>query len=66
MTQRRCEACEFFAPAHTCIEKPTWGHCMKLVKAKPDWGVGKLRPFFTWADGHCDGFQLREASSVRR
>jgi hypothetical protein len=39
---------------------------MKLVKAKPDWGVGKLRPFFTWADSHCDGFQLREASSLRR
>jgi hypothetical protein len=39
---------------------------MKLVKVKPDWSVSKLRPFFTWADNHCDDFQTREPSSVRR
>ncbi len=39
MSQQLCEACVFFAPAHTCIEKPTWGHCLKLVKAKPGWGA---------------------------
>ena len=37
---------------------------MKLVKAKPDWGAGKLRPLFTWADNHCDDYQTPQASSV--
>jgi hypothetical protein len=64
MTQRRCGACEFFRPARTCMEKPTWGHCMKLVKIKPDWSVGKLRPLFTWADNHCDDYRTPQASSV--
>jgi hypothetical protein len=66
MTERLCEACEHFSPAHTCIEKPTWGHCMKLVEAKPGWSTGKLRPLFTWADNHCDGFQSRQSSPIRR
>jgi hypothetical protein len=65
MSQQLCDACVFFSPAHTCIEKPTWGHCLKLVKARPDWGAQKLRPFFTWADNHCDDFQPRQPSVVR-
>ncbi len=66
MTPRLCERCEFFNPAHTCIEKPTWGHCTKLIQAKPEWGTVKLRPMFTWADSHCDGFQTRQSAAVRR
>ena len=66
MTGQLCEACEHFSPAHTCIERPTWGHCMKLVKAKPGWSTVELRPLFTWADNHCDDFQVRPPSSVRR
>ena len=65
MIQQLCEACAFFSPAHTCIEKPTWGHCMKLVKARPNGSAGDLRPLFTWADNHCDDFQQRRPSSVR-
>ncbi|MBM4024380.1 MAG: hypothetical protein FJ280_03100 [Planctomycetes bacterium] len=66
MTGQLCSACEHFAPAHTCIERPTWGHCMKLIGAKPGWSTQKLRPFFTWADNRCDDFQARQAPVVRR
>jgi len=66
MTRQLCDGCEFFSPAHTCIEKPAWGHCMKLVKTQPGWITGKPRPLFTWADNHCDDFQPRQSSSVRR
>ena len=65
MTQRLCVACEFFAAAHTCIEKPTWGYCRRLLKLRLELGAGKLRPTFTWADNHCDDFQARQSSSVR-
>lgn len=65
MTEHLCEACEFFTPAHTCIEKPTWGHCMKLVKTKPGWNAGKPRSLFTWADHHCDDFQARQSCPSR-
>ena len=66
MTQRVCETCEFFAPARTCFEKPTWGHCQRLVQAKQEPNVPALRPFFTWADNHCDDFQVRPSSAVSR
>ncbi len=66
MTRQSCEACEFFAPAHRRTERPTWGQCMKLVEGKIRGSTAKPRPLFTWADHHCDDFQVREPSAVRR
>jgi hypothetical protein len=65
MIQQHCGACALFAPAHTCIEKPTWGHCLKLVRANPGGKLGSPQPLFTWADNHCDDFQPRQPSAVR-
>ncbi|OHB65397.1 MAG: hypothetical protein A2Y76_10540 [Planctomycetes bacterium RBG_13_60_9] len=62
MIERLCETCEHFSPAHACMEKPTWGHCMKQVKGKPGSTSGKPVPLFTWADNHCDDFQSRQRS----
>lgn len=65
-TGRLCEACEYFSPAHVCMEKPTWGHCLKLARAEAGGGPGREQPLFTWADSHCDDFQTRQASCVPR
>jgi hypothetical protein len=63
---QHCKGCEFFRPAHTCIEKPTWGHCVKLVQTARGGNMGKIQPQFTWADNGCDDFQVRPAQPVRR
>jgi len=66
MVEYLCKACEFFSPALSCIEKPRWGHCMRLIKAQDRCGPGPLQPRFTWADSHCDDFQPRQSSPIRR
>ncbi len=64
--KRLCETCEHFSPAQTCIEKPTWGHCMRLVKGRPGRGAGKGAPVFTWADSVCGDFRAAAMLSVQR
>jgi len=65
MTERLCLACVYFSPAHTCIERPTWGHCLKRVTPTPGAGAGTGQPRFTWADNHCDDFQMRQPADKR-
>ena len=62
--ERQCETCEYFSPAHTCIEKPTWGHCMRLVRGRPDGGSEKGSPVFAWANGSHSGYDPRTRSLV--
>jgi len=57
--ERVCEKCEHFSPAHTCIEKPVWGYCMRLAKSGMGEQKGSLR--FTWADSQCNEFRQRLA-----
>lgn len=44
-------------PAYTCIEKPTWGHC---VWPGQNQGGKKTKGLFTWADDTCGHFQFRK------
>jgi hypothetical protein len=64
MNELRCEHCQYFAPAYTCIEKPTWGHCM--------WAGFKTRSskrtngLFTWADDACGNYCVKQPEPARR
>jgi len=64
--KRLCEMCEYFSAAHTCIEKPTWGHCMRLVKGRSGRGMGKGTPIFTWADSVCGDYRARAMFATPR
>lgn len=64
--KRLCETCEHFSPAHTCIEKPTWGHCMRLVCGRLAGKAEKGSPVFTWADSLCDDYRPNQPTPVRR
>lgn len=64
--KRLCETCEHFSPAHTCIEKPTWGHCLRLVNGKAGRNVGKGSPVFTWADSLCDDYRPKLPAPARK
>ncbi|HSW02446.1 MAG TPA: hypothetical protein VLI39_19940 [Sedimentisphaerales bacterium] len=64
--KRLCETCEHFSPAYTCIEKPTWGHCMRLVSGRVARPAEKGSPVFTWADSLCDDYRPKQAAPVRR
>jgi hypothetical protein len=56
--ERLCNICNHFSPALTCIEKPTWGRCMRLAGGHCG-DAAKGRSLFTWADNVCDKFQPR-------
>ena len=64
MSELRCEWCQYFAPAYTCIEKPTWGHCMwsgfSGRRAKQNNGL------FTWADDTCMNYLAKQEEPARR
>lgn len=67
ISDRLCQACEHFSPAYTCIEKPTWGYCMRLTKDRARREFSSVRPPFTWADNKCEQFQQRgQPSACRR
>ena len=50
MDEPRCETCRYFDPAHSCVERPTWGHCRQNVRP----GDKKSLGLFTWADDVCE------------
>jgi hypothetical protein len=59
INERLCNTCDFFSPALTCVERPTWGRCMRLAKGQ---SVGKApagRALFTWVDNNCENYQPR-------
>lgn len=59
MSDQLCGACRHFSPAYTCVERPTWGYCMKRVRS-PGTGTDRAaEAVFTWADNCCDDFQPR-------
>jgi hypothetical protein len=64
VTQQSCEACEFFAPAWSHTDRPTWGQCLKLVRGRTGDSTEKARPLFTWADGHCDDLQMPRQAAL--
>lgn len=64
--KRVCGICEHFSSAQTCIEKPTWGYCMRFADGLPGRSGQKGSPRFTWADGVCDDFRPRLSVSARR
>jgi len=64
--KRVCETCEHFSPAHTCIEKPTWGYCMRLAGGNTERKAERGSPRFTWADAVCDDFRLKAPVPARR
>ncbi len=55
MDEPRCETCRHFDPAHSCIERPTWGHCRQAVSAGDKDSLG----LFTWADDICEFTESR-------
>jgi len=63
VSDRLCETCEHFSPAYTCIEKPTWGYCLRLAKDPSGRELHHVRPLFTWADNECDQFRQRVQAS---
>jgi len=65
MTERLCENCHFFSPAQTCIEKPTWGHCMWPVNHRSRENGRNPHPLFTWADATCSHFAPRREAATR-
>jgi hypothetical protein len=66
MTDRVCSECRFFCPAQTCIVKPTWGHCTKLLGCSGRDKLRKVEPLFTWANDTCEVFQPRASAAPRR
>ena len=63
MDQPRCEVCRYFASAYTCIEKPTWGHCMwSGHKNRSGQGTG----LFTWADDSCVNYRVRQEEPAKQ
>lgn len=64
--KRVCGACEHFSPAHTCIEKPTWGYCMRLAEEMSRRSGQKGSPLFAWADGICDDFKPKLSVTAQR
>jgi hypothetical protein len=63
MTEPTCSNCQFFSPAQTCIEKPTWGHCSKLTARNGRERTQQAQPLFTWADDMCPAFEARSQSA---
>lgn len=63
--KRVCRTCEYFSPAHTCIERPTWGYCMRLTVEEHSCGGQKGTALFTWADGICRDFKARQSVAAR-
>lgn len=64
-SERRCNTCNHFSPALTCIERPTWGHCLRLLKS-PSGGSPAGKSRFTWADSTCDNHQPRPKAVKQR
>jgi hypothetical protein len=64
MDDQKCERCRYFASAYTCMEKPTWGHCM--------WAGFRNRAnkqgsgLFTWADDSCTNYRAKQTETVTR
>jgi len=63
---RVCGTCEHFSPAHTCIEKPTWGYCTRGIGGKGGHADREDATRFTWADAVCRDYRPREPASSRR
>ena len=64
MMERQCGRCRFFSAARSCMEKPTWGHCLYGVHEGGDCTEAEGR--FTWANKTCEHFKVREGVSVFR
>jgi hypothetical protein len=64
MDESRCATCRYFASAYTCMEKPTWGHCMwsGYRNRRDNQGAG----LFTWADDSCVNYRARQEEPARR
>ncbi len=60
MSDQLCQACRHFSPAYTCVERPTWGYCIKRARGPETGADPPVEPVFTWADNRCDDFQSRQ------
>ncbi len=58
-SERRCKTCSHFSPALTCIERPTWGRCLRLLKNPCGGSAPAGKSLFVWADNTCDSYQPR-------
>jgi len=61
-SEHLCVQCRFFAPASTCVEKPTWGYCNRLKGHGPPETAD--RPRLAWADQLCDHYEPRNGVRV--
>jgi hypothetical protein len=64
MNDAKCERCEFFASAYTCMDKPAWGHCMWAGFRNR--GNAQSSGLFTWADDSCVNFRAKHEEPVSR
>jgi len=62
MNERICVRCRHFSPARTCMEKPTWGHCMWSVPEGKDETERQGR--FAWAEAVCEHFASRRTATA--